>query len=204
MSATDFIKVRVASRNRIVEVGLEAGGIQEGALQVQRLGQMQTLRGRGTLVEEMADEGAHFGFGPPQVITLEGAFAGNPDDINLADQTEVLQERTVGQAGGQAAEVFFEQQPGDLAAQGPLAVKLVVLLRLGADFFALAQPAAEVGLQELSFQAAEVEQVFDAQELIAQVAVIDIALDGGQDLRQGRLEGDNAGVRHGVSLYSNP
>jgi len=185
--------------DRIVDVGFETGGIEKGALQVQGLGQVQSLGGGGALDEELADEGADFGFGPPPIITLERAFAGNGDDIDLADQAEVLQERTVGQTGGEGAVIFFQEQPGEIAAQGPLAVQLVVLLGFGADFFAC-QPAVEIGLQELSFQAAEAEEAFDAQELIAQVAVIDIALDGGEDLRQGRLEGDNGGVRHGVIL----
>jgi hypothetical protein len=65
-------------------------------------------------------------------------------------------------------------------------VELAGLLGLGAGFFALGQPALHILLQQLGFQATEAQQLIDAQELLAQEAVIDIALDSGQDLRQER------------------
>src|SRR5260370_9837219 len=42
----------------------------------------------------------------------------------------------------------------------------------------------------------------DAEELLAQEAVIDIALDSGQDLRQERFKRDNSGDGHEASLYA--
>ncbi len=51
--------------------------------------------------------------------------------------------------------------------------------------------------EQLSFQAAVEEQLVDGQKLAAQFQVTDVALDGGQDLRQGQFKRDNDGVRHG-------
>jgi riboflavin biosynthesis pyrimidine reductase len=39
---------------------------------------------------------------------LEGAFAGHDHAVDLADAAEVLQERTVGEAGGKAAAIGLE------------------------------------------------------------------------------------------------
>jgi hypothetical protein len=131
---------------------------------------------------------------------LEGAFTRDGNDLDLTEQTKALQERTVSQAGGKAPEVFFEQNPGDIATQGALAVELAVLLGLGTEGFALAQPPTKIVFQESRLQAALEQQLIDEQKLIAQVAVIDIALDGGQGLRQQWLKGNNNGVRHSARV----
>jgi hypothetical protein len=56
---------------------------------------------------------------------------------------------------------------------------LVVLLGLGADAFLPGQPALKLHLNHLGFQTALHQQAVDAQQLVAKIAVIDIALDGG-------------------------
>ena len=67
------------------------------------------------------------------------------------------------------------------------------------------EPTLEILFEEAGFHPGGGEQLtMNAQELVARVAVINIAFDGGQDLRQGQFKGDNEGVRHGISLYSNP
>ena len=96
----------------------------------------------------------------------------------------------------------MDEVPGNIAAQGAPGVELVVLLGLGADALLPGQPALEVRLEHLGFQLALHQQVVDAQELVAEVAVIDIALDGGQALGQWQWERNNRGGRHGTRLYS--
>jgi hypothetical protein len=58
-------------------------------------------------------------------------------------------------------------------------VELVVLLGAGADLFARGQPALEIGLEELGFQAAPNQELTDVQEVVAELTVIDVAFDGG-------------------------
>ena len=112
----------------------------------------------------------------------------------------MLQERAVGQAGGQAPIIFVQEDTRDIAAQGALAVDLASALSAGADSFLALGPAVQIALDELPLQSALAEQFVDALELLAQVSVIDIALDGGQDLRKRRLERNDGGVRHGARL----
>jgi hypothetical protein len=111
---------------------------------------------------------------------LEGALAGHGDDSQLAQSAEVLQERAVGQSGSKSPVIFLEQTPGDVTAQGAPAVALAGGLGFGTNPLALAGPALQVFFHELSLQAAGVEQLVDAQKLVTQLSVIDIALDGGQ------------------------
>jgi len=138
--------------------------------------------------------------GPPLFIALQGTLGGDGDTEHLADAAEVLEQGAVRQAGSEAAKVLLEQDSGNVAAQGPAAVELAGLLGLGAGIFALGQPALQILLHQLGFQAAEAQQLIDAQELLAQEAVIDIALDSGQDLRQERFKGNNSGAGHEASL----
>ena len=79
---------------------------------------------------------------------------------------------------GKGSILLVEQPAGDIAAQSPTAVDWVVLLGAGVDLFAASQPALEIELQELGFQAALGQQLMDVQEVVAEVAVIDVALDG--------------------------
>jgi len=53
---------------------------------------------------------------------------------------------------------------------------------------ATTQPALEVLRDEAGFQTPGDQEMIDAQELIAQVAVIVVAFDVGQDLRQGQFK----------------
>ena len=92
------------------------------------------------------------------------------------------------------------EDAGDIATQGAPGMKLVVSLGLGADALLSGQPALEIRLDHLGFQVALNQQAVDAQQLVAKVAIIDIALDGGQDLQQRQLKWDNDGVRHGASV----
>ena len=77
-------------------------------------------------------------------------------------------------------------------------MELVLLLGLGADALLPGQPALEIRLDHLGFQVALNQQAVDAQQLVAEVAVIDIALDGGQDVGQWQFERNNSGSRHGA------
>ena len=87
-----------------------------------------------------------------------------------------------------------------MAPQRAAAVVLVVLLSAGSDPFVPGQPAPEIGLQESGFQAALQEQFIDVEEVVAELTVIDVALNGGQGLRKRWLEGDNLCVRPEASL----
>ena len=183
--------------HRIVDVGFQAGGVQKGAFQIQRLGQMKGLWGGSALVGQLINDLTHLLFGPPLVVTFEGAFAGDLDAAQFVDAAEVLQQRTVGQSGGKDPILLAEQLAGEVAPQSAAAVALVVLLGAGADLAALSQPALEIGLKEAGFQAALKQELVNAQEVVAKLTVIDIALDGGEGLRQRHLKGNNSGVRHG-------
>ena len=133
---------------------------------------------------------------------MEGALAGHDHPVHLADAAEELQEGAVGQAGGKAAVVLLNEEAGDIAAQGAPGMELVLLLGLGAVALLPGQPALEVRLEHLGFQLALQQQAVDAQQLVAKVAVINIALDGGQALGQWQWERNNSGGRHGARLYS--
>ena len=39
----------------VVDIGAQAGGVEKGAFQIQRLGQLQSLRGLGSLDQELLD-----------------------------------------------------------------------------------------------------------------------------------------------------
>src|SRR5205807_6026341 len=135
-------------------------------------------------------------------ITLERALAGHRHAGHFAEAAEILEQRAIGQAGSEAAVFLLEQHPGDVAAQGTAAVELTVLLSLGSGLFAAADPALEILSDQEAFQSAQAQQLIDAQELSAQEPVIDIALDGGQDLRQERFKRNNGGVRHKARVSS--
>ena len=90
--------------------------------------------------------------------------------------------------------IFVQEDTREIAAQGTLAVDLARVLGAGADWLLALGPTIQIALDELPFQSALAEQLADAPELLAQVSVIDIALDGGQDLRERRLERNNRGV----------
>src|SRR5579863_7919917 len=157
---------------------------------------MELLWGGGPQAQELMDDLAHLGFVPPHIITLEGAFAGDLDAAQFVEAAEVLEQRTVGQPGGKDPILLAEQLAGEVAPQCAAAVELVVLLSAGSDPFAPGQPAPQIGLQESDFQAALQEQFIDVEEVVAELTVIDVALNGGQGLRKRWLEGDNLCVRH--------
>ena len=186
----------------VVDVGAQAGGVQKGAFQIQRLGQPQLLGGLGSLDQELLDQGSHLRLRPPAEVALEGTLAGHDHAVDLAQAAEELQEGTVGQADGKAAVVLLDEDAGDIATQGAPGMKLVVSLGLGADALLSGQPALEIRLDHLGFQVALNQQAVDAQQLVAKVAIIDIALDGGQDVGQWQFERNHVGSGHEASLYS--
>jgi hypothetical protein len=161
---------------------------------------MELLRDGGPQAQELMDDLAHLVFFPPDVIALEGAFAGDLDAAQFVEAAKVLEQRTVGQPDGKDPILLAEQLAGDVAPQSAAAVELVVLLSAGSDPFVPGQPAPEIGLQESGFQAALQEQFIDVEEVVAELTVIDVALNGGQGLRKRWLEGDNLCVRHEASL----
>ena len=75
-------------------------------------------------------------------------------------------------------------------------MELVLLLGSGADALLPGQPALEIRLEQLGFQVTLNQQAVDAQQLVTKVAVIDIALDGGQDVGQRQFERNKSGNRH--------
>ena len=77
---------------------------------------------------------------------------------------------------------------------------LAVLLGFGADLLVAGQPAGQVHLQQLGLQIALHQQCADAQQLRAEIPVIDITLDGRQDQRQGQFKRNERDVRHALIL----
>jgi hypothetical protein len=185
-----------------MNVGGQTGGVQKSTFQIDGLAQVQLLRGLGSQEQQLVHGMSHLGLGPPFVITFEGAFAGHPHTIDLADAAKILEQGTVGKAGGKAPKVLPEEVTGEIGAQRPSAMKLVVLLGFGADFLASWEPIFEIRFQQLGFQATLGEQGVDLQEVLAQLTVIDIALNGGQGLREGQLKGNNGGGGHAARLQS--
>ena len=180
-----------------MNIGSQAGGVHKGALQIHRFGQGQRLGRGGPQGKQFIDYVTDFRLGPPCIIALEGGLAGHRDAQHFTEAAEALEQGAVGQSSGQSAVILLNQTTGDIATQRAPAMALMVLLRLGTDFFALAQPTLEILLHQARFQAAANQQGIDVQQLITELAVVDIALDGGQDLRQREFKGDNGGVRHG-------
>jgi hypothetical protein len=132
---------------------------------------------------------------PPPEVALAGPLAGHDHAVHLADTAEELQEGTVGQADGKAAVVLLEQEAGEIAAQGTPGRELMVLRGLGADALLAGPPALELRLEQLGFQVTLNQQAVDAQPLVTKVAVIDIALDGGQDVGPWQFERKKSGNR---------
>ena len=75
-------------------------------------------------------------------------------------------------------------------------MELVLLLGSGADALLPGQPALEIRREQLGFQVTLNQQAVDAQQLVAKVTVIDIALNGGQDLGQWQFERNYRGSQH--------
>jgi len=172
--------------DRIMNVGAQAGGVEEGTFQIHRLGQGQPLGGGGAHAQELLNHWPDLGLGPPLVVTFERALAGHGDAGQFTEAAEVLEQRAIGQAGGKAAIVLGHEGASDVAAQRASAVALAVLLGLGADLLVLAPPTLQIFFHQASFQAAGNQQGIDAQQLVAELAIIEVALNGGQDLRQRR------------------
>jgi len=192
--------------DRIVNVGLYAGGIQEIGFQVQRLVQVQHTGLALALLEQELDGLLDLGQIRPLGIALEEAFAGDADAVQFGQAAEPLEQGTVGQAGGETAKAFAQEGAGEVAAQGPAGVDLVVALGFGGgrapgELRAL-EPLLDTLLEELLFQAALDQQFVDALQLPAELLVIDIALDGGQGglERQGKRNEYETG--HEARLYS--
>ena len=140
----------------------------------------------------------------PVCVALQGALGGDIDDIDLIQQAEALQERTVGQVSGKVAITFLEVGAQDIAAQSLAGVSLISLLHGGWNFLmgrlGLSYPLLGRSRDELLFGPGD-KDLIDAQEFVAEFAIIDIALDGGQRRSQRLLEGNNGGG-HEARLYS--
>jgi hypothetical protein len=99
---------------------------------------------------------------------------------------------------GKATKIFFQQSTGDVAAQRLASVLLQSPLSLGGrnsfGRLAFGQPRLYNGLDELGFQPALHQQLVDAEELLAQLAIIDITFDGGQEGSDGQLKGNDGWV----------
>ena len=133
----------------------------------------------------------------PVCVALQGALGGDLDDIDFIQQAEALQERTVGQVCGKVAIAFLQVGAHDIAAQGLAAVSLIVHKGGGAHLLPRAQisePLLAGSSDELLFQAGE-EDLIEAEEFVAEFAIIDTALNGGQRGSERLLEGNN-GVNH--------
>src|SRR5437870_4827661 len=128
----------------------------------------------------------------PVCVALQGALGGDIDDIDLIQQAEALQERTVGQVSGKVAITFLEVGAQDIAAQSLAGVSLISFLRGGWNLlrgrWGLSYPLLGRGSDELLFGSGD-EDLIEAQEFVAEFAIIDIALDGGQRGSERWLEG---------------
>ena len=85
----------------------------------------------------------------------------------------------------------------EVATQGAAAMALIVCLGLGPGrFFFGTQPAFQRPFDEFCLQTRSQQQLIDAHQLVAQVEVIDMALNGGQDGGQVQFKRNNRGA-HG-------
>jgi len=125
---------------------------------------------------------------------LQSAFGRHGNASQSAQAAEVLQQETIGQAGGKGAVLLIEEGAGNITAQSSASVELTFLLLPGRSLGVALEPLIEVLLDELVFQTAGLELLVDGEELITQEAIIDIAFNGGQSRRQGELEGNDFGV----------
>src|SRR3990170_956892 len=153
-------------------------------------------RSRCAEVQELMNDLPNLVLRPPLVIPFERAFARDLDAVDLTDPAEVLEQRTVGHSCGEFAVIMLEQKPGDVAAQGASAVGLAGVLSFGTDILEPAYPTLQIAFNQLSLHAAGAEHLIHVQELVAEIAIIDIALDGGQNLWKLGLERNNSGALH--------
>src|SRR5207245_5869193 len=125
---------------------------------------------------------AHSGLLAPLRIALQSALGRHLDPIHLGHPAEVLEQRTIGQADGKAAKVFHDQSAGDVTAQSAARMDLNLALGLGGNVFEFGPslPVLEAVCNELRFDTAVKQKLIDAQELVAQTLIVDIAFDGGQ------------------------
>jgi hypothetical protein len=100
-------------------------------------------------LEQLARELTQVGFGPPGGIALEGAFARHADPVDFTDATEKLEQRTIGQAGGELAIALVQELTGEVAAQSTTTVQLALLLSFGTDLLLALSPMFQIGLKEL-------------------------------------------------------
>lgn len=67
-------------------------------------------------------------------------------------------------------------------------MELVILLGMGGGLGVAGQPGVQILLDQLVLQAAEDQNLVDAEELGAEIEIISIALDDGKGWGQGKLE----------------
>jgi len=175
----------------IVDVGLDAGGVEEASLQIQCRSQSKLFGMQMSLLGELVNQGLKGGWIGPLRITLERTLGRHADSIDLTDPAEMLKEWTVGQTDSKTSEIFHEEGAHDIAAQSPTSMDLNLALSLGRDFleFAPRLPLIKSRRDEVFFQPAVQEQLVHAQKLIAQASIVDIAFDGRERRLKGLLNG---------------
>ena len=117
--------------HRVMDVGFEASGVQKGGFQIHRLDQLQLFGVVAGLAEGFVNQLIQQRRLQPMSIALEGALGGDDHFLQFPQATELLQERTVGQAGGEAAKVLLEIGAQNIAAQGSARLELEVQLGFG-------------------------------------------------------------------------
>jgi|GEM_PF-793764 len=117
---------------REVDVGFEAGAIQEVLLQVQRLPQAQLAGFLDRPSEQTLDHRAHFACRQPMGKALHLALGGHTDRVERIDSAEPLIERIARQLTTEPAIVLLQQGMQDRAAQRSTRALLELDLLTGA------------------------------------------------------------------------
>lgn len=181
--------------DRIVDLRLETGGIEETGLQIHRRFESQPLGVFVGLTEQLLNNPIEGLLVDPMGIALEGAFSRHDHAVDLAQAAEVLQQRAVGQASGKGPEPFLEQMAGDIAAEGPTRVKLMVQLGFDRDDPAALLPLLDRLGDETLFDSRKAQQLVDALELLPSLPVIEVANHDGQG------QPDGSGKRNQTSWH---
>src|SRR5688572_4108164 len=118
------------------------------------------------LLSELVHQRAHRGLVRPLRIALEGAFGRHLDSIQFAQSAEVLEQRAVSQADGEAPKVFHHQSTREVTSESAASMDLNLALGFGGDVLELAPglPVLEARSDELLFQAGLNQELIDAQE----------------------------------------
>ena len=178
-----------------MDIGFDAGRVQEASLPIQRSTQAQFLWVEVSLWGELIDKPAHRSLIAPLRVALQRALGRHLNPIQFVHTAEVLKQRAVRQANGKTAKIFHDQSACDITAQGATRMDLNLALSFGRYVFEVGAglPLFEAVGNELRFQSAVEEQLIDPEKLLAQAPVIDIAFDGGQRRPEELLNGQKSG-----------